>query len=191
MLFVGIFFGLFLAGSLANRGGGHGTAMLLWLAGGSMLLVSAVVHELRRGLRGAVWTGAAVLAFGLGVSPHLADRLASSPGAASEAVATTAVIVFSTALYGALTAESRRDDWLRPVSLVLFGSAMLAWLAVCSQPEASFVWNLALGALTGALIVAYFHSLRGGSEVDAVWLATSIFVGVFTIFFARAQLVRR
>ena len=160
-----------------------GTARIISFVGFGMLLVSSFGGErFRVGPFAMVWLFATALAIGLGLGPVIAYFATVEEAALTQAAAGTAATVLGCGALGfALSKDLAR--WMRPLSLVVFA-------ACCG----TIVWSLFAGAispwvsaliylLSAALIVVDFNYLRKhGTENDAIWLATGIFVSIVNIF---------
>ena len=160
-----------------------GTARIISFVGFGMLLVSSFGGErFRVGPFAMVWLFATALAIGLGLGPVIAYFATVEEAALTQAAAGTAATVLGCGALGfALSKDLAR--WMRPLSLVVFA-------ACCG----TIVWSLFAGAispwvsaliylLSAALIVVDFNYLRKhGTEDDAIWLATGIFVSIVNIF---------
>ena len=158
-----------------------GTARLLSFAGFGMLLVSSFAGaRFRVGAFAMGWLFATALVIGLG--PVIAYFATVEQSALTQAFAGTAATVAGA---GALGFALSKDlaPWMRPLSLVVFAACV-----------GTIVWSLAAGSispvvsgviylLSAALIVVDFNYLRKhGTENDAIWLATGIFVSIVNIF---------
>ena len=81
---------------------------------------------------------------------------------------------------------------MRPLSLIVFvacaGTIILTLFAGTVSPAVSLI----IYALSTALIVVDFNYLRKqGSEADAIWLATGIFVSIVNIFVSLLNIFSR
>src|ERR671923_223177 len=160
-----------------------GTARILSFAGFGMLLLSSFGGErFRVGSFAMGWLFATALVIGLGLGPVIAYFATVETGALTQAFAGTAATVAGA---GALGFALSKDlaPWMRPLSLIVFAACI-----------GTIVWSLFAGAvspwvsaliylLSAALIVIDFNFLRKhGTEDDAIWLATGIFVSIVNIF---------
>ena len=160
-----------------------GTARILSFAGFGMLLVSSFAGaRFRVGAFAMAWLFATAFVIGLGLGPVIAYFATVDQTALTQAFAGTAATVLGAASLGFLLSKDLAR-WMRPLSLVvfaacaftvvwsLFGGAISPWL------------SLAIYLLSAALIVVDFNYLRKhGTERDAIWLATGIFVSIVNIF---------
>jgi modulator of FtsH protease len=160
-----------------------GTARILSFAGFGMLLVSSFAGErFRVGPFAMGWLFATATAIGLGLGPVIAYFATVEEAALTQAAAGTAATV---AGCGALGFALSKDlaPWLRPLSLIVFtaciGTIVWSLFAGSVSPWVSALIYL----LSAALIVVDFNYLRKhGTENDAIWLATGIFVSIVNIF---------
>ncbi len=148
-----------------------------------MLLVSSFAGErFRVGPFAMGWLFATATAIGLGLGPVIAYFATVEEAALTQAFAGTAATVAGA---GALGFALSKDlaPWMRPLSLIVFAACVgtIIWsLAAGTVPI--FVSILIYG-LSAALIVVDFNYLRKhGTEDDAIWLATGIFVSIVNIF---------
>src|SRR5687767_1744602 len=183
MFLVAIALGFCALGTLLGRDLSLGTARICSFAGFGMLLVSAFAGErFRVGPFAMGWLFATATAIGLGLGPVIAYFATVQESALSQAAAGTAATVAGCGALGfALSKDLAR--WMRPLSLLVFAACI-----------GTIVWSLAAGAvspwvsgliylLSAALIVVDFNFLRKhGTEDDAIWLATGIFVSIVNIF---------
>jgi modulator of FtsH protease len=170
-------------GTLIGKDLELGTARLFSFAGFGMLLVSSFAGErFRVGPFAMFWLFATALAIGIGLGPVIAYFATVETDALTQAFAGTAATVLGAASLGFVLAKDLAR-WMRPLSLIvfaaccgtivwsLFGGAISPWL------------SLAIYLLSAALIVVDFNYLRKhGTERDAIWLATGIFVSIVNIF---------
>ena len=128
------------------------------------------------------WLFATALVIGLGLGPVIAYFATVDQSALTQAFAGTAATVAGAGALGFLLSKDLAP-WMRPLSLVVFAACV-----------GTIVWSLAAGSvspwvsgiiylLSAALIVVDFNYLRKhGTEDDAIWLATGIFVSIVNIF---------
>jgi modulator of FtsH protease len=183
LFLVAIALGFCALGTWLGRDLAIGTARILSFVGFGMLLVSSFAGErFRVGPFAMGWLFATATAIGLGLGPVIAYFATVDESALTQAAAGTAATVAGCGALGfALSKDLAR--WMRPLSLVVFAACV-----------GTIVWSLAAGAvspwvsaiiylLSAALIVVDFNYLRKhGTENDAIWLATGIFVSIVNIF---------
>src|SRR5215216_4541261 len=169
-----------------------GTARVMSFVGFGMLMVSSFGGErFRVGSFAMGWLFATATAIGLGLGPVIAYFATVQESALTQAAAGTAATVAGCGALGfALSKDLAR--WMRPLSLIVFAACV-----------GTIVWTLAAGAvspwvsaliylLSAALIVVDFNYLRRhGTEDDAVWLATGIFVSIVNIFISLLNIFQR
>src|SRR5919107_2061350 len=183
LFLVAVAIGFCALGTLLGRDLSLGTALICSFVGLGMLLVSSFAGErFRVGTFAMGWLFATATAIGLGLGPVIAYFATVQESALTQAAAGTAATVAGCGALGfALSKDLAR--WMRPLSLVVFAACV-----------GTIVWSLAAGAispvvsgviylLSAALIVVDFNYLRKhGTEDDAIWLATGIFVSIINIF---------
>jgi FtsH-binding integral membrane protein len=183
LFLVAIALGFCALGTYLGRDLQLGTARLISFVGFGMLLLSSFGGErFRVGPFAMGWLFATATAIGLGLGPVIAYFATVDEAALTQAFAGTAATVAGA---GALGFALSKDlaPWMRPLSLIVFAACVgtIIWsLAAGTVPV--FVSILIYG-LSAALIVVDFNYLRKhGTEDDAIWLATGIFVSVVNIF---------
>jgi len=183
MFLVAVALGFCALGTLLGRDLALGTARICSFAGFGMLLVASFAGaRFRVGAFAMGWLFATALVIGLGLGPVIAYYASVEPSALTQAFAGTAATVAGA---GALGFALSKDlaPWIRPLSLIVFAACVgtIIWsLAAGTVPV--FVSILIYG-LSAALIVVDFNYLRKhGTENDAIWLATGIFVSIVNIF---------
>jgi FtsH-binding integral membrane protein len=185
MFLVAIALGFLVIGSYVGRDLAIGTARILGFAGFGMLILSAFAgRRLRVGPPAIGWLYATALVIGLGLGPVLAYFVANEPSAITQAAGGTALIV---AGMGALGFCLSKDlaPWMRPLSLLVFGAVIVSFVLVMFSSGGSPIVSIVIGGLSALLITVDFNYLRKhGTEADAVWLATGIFVSIINIFLA-------
>ena len=183
LFLVAIALGFCALGTYLGRELELGTARIISFVGFGMLLLSSFGGErFRVGPFAMGWLFATATAIGLGLGPVIAYFATVEEAALTQAAAGTAATV---AGCGALGFALSKDlsPWMRPLSLIVFAACI-----------GTIVWSLFAGAvspwvsaliylLSAALIVVDFNYLRKhGTEDDAIWLATGIFVSIVNIF---------
>ena len=186
LFLVAIALGFCALGTYLGRDLQLGTARLLSFVGFGMLLVSSFAGErFRVGPFAMGWLFATATAIGLGLGPVIAYFATVDEAALTQAFAGTAATVAGAGALGFALS-------MRPLSLIVFAACVgtIIWsLAAGTVPV--FVSILIYG-LSAALIVVDFNYLRKhGTEDDAVWLATGIFVSVVNIFVSLLNIFSR
>ncbi len=170
-------------GTLIGRDLSLGTARACSFAGFGMLLVSAFAGErFRVGSFAMAWLFAIALLIGLGLAPVIAYFATVQEAALTQAfVGTAATVVGAGALGFVLSKDLAR--WMRPLALIVFAAAGATIIITLFGGEISPWLSLAIYAVSALLIVVDFNYLRKhGTERDAIWLATGIFVSIVNIF---------
>jgi len=165
-----------------------GTARILSFAGFGMLIAAAFVQRLRVGAVGIGWLYATALTIGLGLGPIISYFAANDPSALTQAAGGTALTV---AAMGSLGFALSKDlaPFMRPLSLLVFGAVIVSIELMLFTSGANPIISIIIYALSAALITVDFNYLRKhGTEDDAVWLATGIFVSIVNIFLSLLNL---
>ena len=183
MFLVAIALAFCAVGTLIGRDLSLGTARICSFAGFGMLLVSSFAGErFRIGPFAMVWLFATALIIGLGLGPIIDYYLAADATALTQAFVGTAATVAAAGSLGFVISKDLAP-WMRPVAMIVFVAAI-----------GTIIWSLFGGTLSplvsagiylvsALLIVIDFNFIRKhGTENDAIWLATGIFVSVVNIF---------
>jgi modulator of FtsH protease len=183
MFLVAFALGFCALGTYLGRDLAIGTARILSFAGFGMLLVSSFAGErFRVGAFAMAWLFATALAIGLGLGPVIAYFASVDEAALTQAFAGTAATVLGAASLGFVLSKDLAP-WMRPLSLVVFAACVGTIVWSLFAGSISPVVSLLIYALSAALIVVDFNYLRKhGTERDAIWLATGIFVSIVNIF---------
>jgi modulator of FtsH protease len=183
MFLVAVALGFCALGTLIGRDLSLGAARACSFGGFGMLLISSFAGErFRVGAFAMAWLFATALLIGLGLGPVIAYFSTVDDAALTQAFAGTAATVVGAGALG-LVLSKDLAPWMRPVALLVFVAAI-----------GTIVWSLFGGTinplvsagiylLSALLIVIDFNYLRKhGTEDDAIWLATGIFVSIVNIF---------
>jgi modulator of FtsH protease len=183
MFLVAIALGFCALGTYLGRDLAIGTARILSFVGFGMLLVSSFAGErFRVGPFAMLWLFATALMIGLGLGPVIAYFASVDEAALTQAFAGTAATVLGAASLGFILSKDLAP-WMRPLSLVVFAACAGTIVWSLFGGTISPVISLLIYALSAALIVVDFNYLRKhGTENDAIWLATGIFVSIVNIF---------
>lgn len=189
MFLVAIAIGFTVVGSYVGRELSLGTARICGFAGFGMLLVSAFAGErLRVGPIAIGWLYATALMIGLGLGPVLAYFVANDPSTITQAAGGTALIVLGMGALGFCLSKDLAA-WMRPLSFLVFGAVIVSFVLVMFSSGGNPIVSIIIGGLSAALITVDFNYLRKhGTEADAVWLATGIFVSIINIFLSLLNL---
>jgi len=160
-----------------------GTARALSFAGFGMLLVSSFAGErFRVGTFAMGWLFGTALVIGLGLGPVIAYFAEVETSALTQAFAGTAATVAGAGALGFFLSKDLAP-WMRPLSLVVFTACVATIVITLVAGSISPFLSGGIYLLSAALIVVDFNFLRKhGTEADAIWLATGIFVSVVNIF---------
>jgi modulator of FtsH protease len=183
MFLVAVALGFCALGTLLGRDLAIGTARILSFVGFGMLLVSSFGGErFRIGAFAMAWLFATALMIGLGLGPVIAYFASVDEAALTQAFAGTAATVLGAASIGFFLSKDLAP-WMRPLSLIVFAACAGTIVWSLFGGTISPVISLLIYALSAALIVVDFNYLRKhGTENDAIWLATGIFVSIVNIF---------
>jgi len=187
MFLVAVAIAFMALGTYVGRELSTGTARILSFAGFGMLIAAAFVQRLRVGPLGIGWLYATALMIGLGLGPVIAYFVANHPSAITQAAGGTALTV--TAM-GALGFALSKDlaPFMRPLSLLVFAVIVSIGLMLFTT-GANPIISIIIYVLSAALITVDFNYLRKhGTEADAIWLATGIFVSIVNIFLSLLNL---
>jgi modulator of FtsH protease len=160
-----------------------GTARILSFVGFGMLLVSSFGGErFRVGSFAMGWLFATALVIGLGLGPVISYFATVETSALTQAFAGTAATVAGAGALGFVLAKDLAP-WMRPLSLIVFAACIATIAISLFAGSVSPLLSGAIYLLSAALIVVDFNFLRKhGTENDAIWLATGIFVSIVNIF---------
>lgn len=192
MFLVAIALAFAAVGTVVGRELSIGTARLCSFGGFGMLMVAAFAGErFRVGPFAMVWLFATALVIGLGLGPVIEYFADVNPSALTAAAGGTALIVAATGSLGfALSKDLAR--WMRPLSLVVFGLVIVSFGLLLAGAGGNPIISAAIALVSAALIVVDFNYLRKhGTENDAVWLATGIFVSIINIFLSLLNIFSR
>ncbi len=192
MFLVAIALGFAALGTWIGRDLAIGTARLLSFAGFGMLLVSSFAGErFRVGTFAMGWLFATALVIGLGLGPVISYFATVDSSALTQAFAGTAATVAGAGALGFFMAKDLAP-WMRPLSLIVFAACVGTIVISLAAGSVSPVLSAGIYLLSAALIVVDFNVLRKhGTEADAIWLATGIFVSVINIFISLLNIFSR
>jgi modulator of FtsH protease len=183
LFLVAIALGFCAFGTLIGRDLSLGTARAFSFAGFGMLLVSSFAGQrFRVGPFAMGWLFATALLIGLGLGPIIAYFASVEADVLTQAFAGTAATVLGA---GALGFALSKDlaPWMRPVSLIVFAACVGTIVWTLFGGTVSPLLSAGIYLLSALLIVIDFNFLRKhGTEDDAIWLATGIFVSIVNIF---------
>jgi modulator of FtsH protease len=183
MFLVAVALGFTVLGSYIGRDLALGTARICGFAGFGMLLVAAFAGErFRVGTFAIAWLYAIALLIGLGLGPVLSYLVANEPSTVTQAAGATALIVLGMGAVGFFLGKDLAP-WMRPLSLLVFGAVIVSFVMLMFSSGGNPIVSIVIGGLSALLITVDFNYLRKhGTQQDAVWLATGIFVSIINIF---------
>jgi FtsH-binding integral membrane protein len=157
-----------------------------------MLIVSSFAGQrFRVGPFAIGWLFGTSLVIGLGLGPWLAYAASNEQHAFTQAAAATALVVVGMGALGFATSKDLAR-WMRPLSIIVFGAVLVSFVMVLFASGGNPILSIVIGGLSAALIAVDFNYLRKhGTEADAVWLATGIFVSIVNIFLSLLNLFGR
>jgi modulator of FtsH protease len=185
MFLVAIALGFAALGTWIGRDIEVGTARIMSFAGFGMLMVSSFGGErFRVGsfAMGWLFVTALVIGLGLGLGPVISYFATVEPSVLTQAFAGTAATVAGAGALGFFLSKDLAR-WMRPLSLVVFAACVGTIVLSLTAGSVSPLLSGGIYLLSAALIVVDFNVLRKhGTEADAIWLATGIFVSIINIF---------
>jgi FtsH-binding integral membrane protein len=183
MFLVAVALGFCAVGTLIGRDLSLGTARAFSFAGLGMLLVSSFAGErFRVGPFAMAWLFGTALLIGLGLGPVIAYFAEVEPAALTQAFVGTAATVVAAGSIGFLLSKDLAR-WMRPLALIVFVAAIATIAITLFGGTISPILSVGIYAVSALLIVVDFNVLRKhGTEADAIWLATGIFVSIVNIF---------
>jgi modulator of FtsH protease len=183
MFLVAVALGFCALGTLIGRDLSLGTARAFSFAGFGMLLVSSFAGErFRVGAFAMGWLFGTALLIGLGLGPVIAYFAEVDAKALTQAFAGTAATVAAAGSLGFVLSKDLAP-WMRPVSLIVFVAAFGTIIWSLFGGTISPLVSAGIYLLSALLIVIDFNFIRKhGTENDAIWLATGIFVSIVNIF---------
>lgn len=189
MFLVAVALGFLALGSWIGRDMSEGAALGCFFAGFGMLIVANFSERLRVGTFAVVWLYAIALLLGLGLAPTLNQLLTTDPDVVSTAAGGTALATIGA---GALGFALSKDlaPWMRPLSFVIMGAVGIGIVLLITGTSAPPLLSMIILVVSTLLIVVDFNYLRKhGTDRDAVWLATGIFVSIINIFISLLNLL--
>jgi FtsH-binding integral membrane protein len=189
MFLVAVAIGFTAVGTYIGRDLSNGTALICFFGGFGMLLLQAFGGErFRVGTFAIGWLYAIALLIGLGLGPSINYVIDSQPSAVTQAAGATALIVLGMGSLGFFLGKDLAP-WMRPLSLVVFGAVIVSFVLLLFSSGGNPIISIVIGGLSALLITVDFNYLRKhGTEADAVWLATGIFVSIINIFLSLLNL---
>ena len=190
MFLVAVALGFLALGSWIGRDLSQGTSTILFFTGFGMLLAASFVDKLREGPIAVAWLYTVALLLGLGLGPMLNQIGQVDPDLITTAAAGTALATVGAGAVGFLISKDLAP-WMRPLSLVILGAVAVGFVLLLLGTSAPPFLSFVILIVSTLLIVVDFNYLRKhGTDRDAVWLATGIFVSIVNIFLSLLNLLR-
>ena len=189
MFLVAIALGFLTAGALIGQDLSQSTALICFLAGFGMLLVQAFGGErFRVGMLAIGWLYAIALLLGLGIGPTIGYFLANDGTVLTQAAGCTALIVLGMGAAGFALSKDL-SSWMRPLTYLIIGCVVVSFVLLIFSSGGNPILSAAIAIVSALLIMVDFNYLRQhGTENDAIWLATGIFVSIVNIFLSLLNL---
>jgi FtsH-binding integral membrane protein len=189
MFLVAIAIGFTVLGTYIGRDLSGGTALICFFAGFGMLLLQAFGGErFRVGTFAIGWLYAIALLIGLGLGPSISYVIDTQPAAVTQAAGSTALITLGMGSLGFVLSKDLAP-WMRPLSFVILGAVVVSFVLLLVGGGGNPIISIVIGGVSALLIMVDFNYLRKhGTENDAVWLATGIFVSIINIFLSLLNL---
>ena len=186
---VAVALGFAALGGFIGRDLEFGTARILSFAGLGMLLIGNFAGaRFRVGTFAMGWFFATATVIGLGIGPFINAYLQIDPDAVTAAAGGTALTVGAMGAFGFATSKDL-VGWMKPLSYLMLGLFAVSIVSLILTGPMSPILSLAIYGVSALLILVYFNYLRKhGTEDDAVWLATGIFVAIINIFLSLLNL---
>jgi modulator of FtsH protease len=156
-----------------------------------MLLAQAFGGErFRVGTLAIGWLYAIALLIGLGIGPTIAYFLHNDGSVVTQAAGATALIVLGTGA-GGFALSKDLSGWMRPLSFVILGCVVVSFVMLLfAAGGGNPILSAIIAIVSALLIMVDFNYLRQhGTQADAVWLATGIFVSIVNIFLSLLNLL--
>jgi modulator of FtsH protease len=189
MFLVALALGFMTGGAYIGQDLSQGTALICFLGGFGMLLVQAFGGErFRVGTLAIGWLYAIALLIGLGIGPTIAYFLENDGSVVTQAAGFTALIVLGAGAAGFALSKDL-SGWMRPLSFVILGCVVVSFVMLLFAGGGNPILSAIIAIVSALLIMVDFNYLRQhGTQGDAVWLATGIFVSIVNIFLSLLNL---
>ena len=183
MFLVAIALGFMTIGAWIGQDLSQGTALVCFLIGFGMLLVQAFGGErFRVGGLAIGWLYAIALLFGLGIGPTINYFVENDGSVVTQAAGATALIVLGMGSAGFALSKDLAA-WMRPLTFIILGCVVVSFVLLIFSSGGNPILSAIIAIVSALLIMVDFNYLRKhGTENDAVWLATGIFVSIVNIF---------
>ena len=191
MFLVAIALGFLTVGALIGQNLSQRTALICFFAGFGMLLAQSFGGErFRVGTLAIGWLYAIALLLGLGIGPTIGYFLENDGTVLTQAAGCTGLIVLGMGAAGFALSKDLAS-WMRPLSFVILGCVVVSFVLLIFSSGGNPILSAAIAIVSALLIMVDFNYLRQhGTQNDAVWLATGIFVSIVNIFLSLLNLLR-
>jgi len=189
MFLVSVALAFMTAGAYIGQDLSQGTATICFFAGFGMLLVQAFAGErFRVGTLAIVWLYSIALLIGLGIGPTIGYFLENDGSVITQSAGCTALIVLGMGAAGFALSKDL-SSWMRPLSFIILGCVVVSFGMLIFSSGGNPILSAIIAIVSALLIMVDFNYLRKhGTDKDAVWLATGIFVSIVNIFLSLLNL---
>lgn len=189
MFLVAIALGFLTVGALIGQDLSQRTALICFFVGFGMLLLQSFGGErFRVGTLAIGWLYAIALLLGLGIGPTIGYFLENDGTVLTQAAGCTGLIVLGMGAAGFALSKDL-SSWMRPLSFVILGCVVVSFVLLIFSSGGNPILSAAIAIVSALLIMVDFNYLRQhGTQNDAVWLATGIFVSIVNIFLSLLNL---
>jgi len=148
-----------------------------------MLLLQAFGGErFRVGTFAIGWLYAIALLLGLGIGPTIGYFLENDGTVLTQAAGCTALITLGMGA-GGYALSKDISGWMKPLTYIILGCVAVSFVMLIFSSGGNPILSAIIGIVSALLIAVDFNYLRKhGTQNDAVWLATGIFVSIVNIF---------
>ena len=184
MFLVAVALGFMTIGAWIGQDLSQGAAFACFIAGFVMLMAANFVEKLRVGPVAIGWLYAIALLIGLGVGPTINYFLENDGTVITQAVGFTALITLGMGA-GGFAVSKDLAGWMRPLTYIVLGCVVISFVMLIFSSGGNPILSAVIGIASALLIAVDFNYLKKhGTQNDAVWLATGIFVSIVNIFFS-------
>ena len=192
MFLVSIALGFMTVGAVMGQDLSQGTANILFLVAFGMLIAQAFAGErLRVGTFAICWLYTIALLIGLSIGPIINYFLDHDPTVIVQAAGATALVTFGMGAWGFAMSKDV-SSWMRPLAFVMLGLVAVSFLMLIFASGGNPILSALIGIASAVFILVDFNYLRKhGTQDDAIWLATGIFVSIVNIFLSLLNILGR
>jgi modulator of FtsH protease len=135
------------------------------------------------GTLGICWLYAIALLLGLGIGPTIGYFLDTNQGdIVMQSAGCTALITLGMGA-GGFAMSKDLAAWMRPLTFLILGLVVVSFVMLIFSSGGNPFISAAIAIVSALLIMVDFNYLRKhGTNDDAIWLATGIFVSIVNIF---------